>query len=262
MMALADCFFVAICAVLGACLASFADAVAQRTVAGVSWWGMERSRCDSCGKELSAVSLIPVVSFLIQRGRCRDCGEPIPRRHIVTEAVGAVVGGALAARLGLTFEFAVSMTAAFFLMLNALTDYESGYIYDMFSLSMAAVGLLTRLPLGASSIADGLLGAACGFGLFAAVMILSRGGMGLGDAFFAGGMGAFLGWQLELLAVYVGLMAGGVGAVVLLIMKKVKFGRGDKIPLAPYLAVGGIVALSFGSDILRYIKTNYMYFSR
>ncbi|MCL1940471.1 MAG: prepilin peptidase [Synergistaceae bacterium] len=241
-------------AVIGACLASFINVVAERSISNRPWWGKERSSCKICKKYLTASELIPVLSFIFQRGRCRGCGNFIGMRYFIVEITGAVISGSLFARWGISPAFLAALTAAFFLFLNALTDYQEGYIFDIFSMGMLVPAFLFRLAGGAPALLNGLYGAAAGFCLFALIIIVSRGGMGWGDAFLMCGLGGFLGWELILIAFYIGIMVGGLGAAYLMIRGKVKWGKKQSIPLGPYLAFGGYLTLLYGPDILAYIN--------
>jgi leader peptidase (prepilin peptidase)/N-methyltransferase len=131
---------------LGSVLGSFLNVVARRTVAGESWWGKSRSRCDTCGTPLTSSELIPLLSWLVQRGRCRTCGAAIPRSYFYVELVCALIGALVTARWGQFLPESVSngkallplllaSTAAYSLYLNALTDLYSGYIFDLFALA-------------------------------------------------------------------------------------------------------------------------------
>ncbi|MCL2146947.1 MAG: prepilin peptidase [Synergistaceae bacterium] len=244
-------------AVIGAFLASFVNVVAERSVSGRSWWGKERSSCKKCGKILSTIELIPLISFIIQRGRCRGCGKFIGMRYFVTEIIGAAMSGLLLAKWNFSYAFAVSLTATFLLFISALTDYEEGYIYDIFSLGMLVPAFLFRLSGGIPSLLNGVYGAVLGFGIFALIILISRGGMGWGDAFLMSGIGGFVGWELVIVAFYIGLMAGGLGVVYLMCRGKVKWGKKQTMPLGPYLAIGGYIALLYGLDILAYLNTKF-----
>jgi len=178
-------------------------------------------------------------------------------RYFIVEIIGAVISGSLLARWDFSFTFFVALTAAFLLFLNALTDYEDGYIFDIFSLGMLIPAFLFRISGGIPSLLNGLYGAAAGFGIFALIIVVSRGGMGWGDAFLMCGLGAFIGWELILVTFYIGIMAGGLGIVYLMCRGKVKWGKKQSIPLGPYLAIGGFFALLYGVDILAYINKNY-----
>jgi len=244
-------------AIIGACLASFVNVVAERSVAGRTWWGSERSSCKICNKTLSSSELIPILSFVFQRGRCRGCGSFIGFRYLIVEIIGATMGSLLLLRYEISLTFVITLTASFLLFINALTDYEDGYIYDFFSLGMLVPAFLFRLPGGIPSLLNGLYGAAAGFGVFAIIIVITRGGMGWGDAFMMCGLGAFLGWELVLIAFYVGIMVGGIGVVYLMLRGKVKIGKKQTIPLGPYLAIGGVVTLLYGLDILTYLNDRF-----
>jgi leader peptidase (prepilin peptidase)/N-methyltransferase len=233
----------------GACAGSFINATAMRTVAGRKWWGMERSVCDNCGAPLKTADLIPIFSFIFLRGRCRQCHAPIAKRHFAVELLSAVLTGALFARWNISPALAVSLCVLWFSLFNSLTDIESGYIYDIWALALGAAGLLFRLFSGTQAVVEGLLGGALGFGTIAAIIILSRGGMGWGDAMLMLGIGAAVGWKYCALSLYSGFMVGGVIVVPLLIIKKLK--RKDAIPLGPFLAAGSIIVLFAGDVFLR-----------
>ena len=94
-------------AIFGACMGSFLNVVAARTVEERPWWGGERSICDSCGRKLTALELVPVVSWFALSGGCKSCGAKIPLRYLIVELGGAAIGGLIAWRWG------ISLTAAF-----------------------------------------------------------------------------------------------------------------------------------------------------
>ncbi len=234
--------------ILGAALGSFFNVVAGRSVSGKPWWGKERSHCPSCGHMLNWRDLFPLLSWILLGGRCRYCGEPISVRYLTVEILGAVIGGSLAARWGLALPLAFALPAAFGLLLNALTDLEEGYVFDIFPLVMGGCGLLLRLFGGKGAVIDGVLGALAGFSVIAVIILVSRGGMGWGDATLMAGTGSLLGWKFTLLALYLGFMLGGVIALGLLASGRVK--RKDALPLVPFLALGGFLTLLAGPEIL------------
>ena len=175
-------------------------------------------------------------------------------RYFIVEITGALIGGLLLARWDYSYTFIITLTAAFFLFVNALTDYEEGYIFDIFSMGMLVPAFLFRLTGGFQSLLDGVYGAAAGFSVFALIIIISRGGMGWGDAFMMCGLGGFIGWEMVLLAFYIAVMAGGLGVIYLMCRGKVKWGKKQSIPLGPYLALGGFITLLYGPDILTYLS--------
>ena len=256
-MSVLSIFHIVISAMLGASLGSFFNVVAHRTIKGLPWWGKERSVCESCCKELTFFELIPIVSWLVQRGRCRSCKARVSPRYILVEILGAAGAGLLAWRWGASWAYLLSMTGCFGLLVNSLTDYESGDVFDAFPLAMGICGLVIRIFGGGGALLDGLAGAATGGGIFVLIILVSRGGMGWGDVSFMAGFGAILGWKMTLLAFYSGIMAGGVGIAWLMLRGKVKWGRKDSVPLVPYLAVGGLFTLLYGPEIIHAIGMRF-----
>jgi prepilin signal peptidase PulO-like enzyme (type II secretory pathway) len=226
---------------LGACLGSFADAAAYRTVRDLKWWGGARSACEKCGNTIAARDLIPMISYIALRGECRNCGAKISKRHILTEITSALLAALFAVTFGPSYALVFSIVALFFLTFHSLTDLESGYIYDSWVAAMAAAGLLLRVAGGVPAVIDGLAGALLGFCSIYAIVIASGGGMGSGDATLAAGIGALFGWKLAIAALYGGFLAGGAYALPMLIAKKID--RKDAVPLGPFLAAGCAAAL-------------------
>ncbi|MDR1510453.1 MAG: A24 family peptidase [Synergistaceae bacterium] len=241
----------AVCAfIAGACAGSFINATAMRTVAEKKWWGAERSVCDSCGHVLESADLFPIASYIALGGKCRYCGSKIKPRHFAAEMISGAVTAALFLRWGIGAAFGVSLLVFWFALFNSLTDFESGYIYDVWAISPGAVGLLIRLFGGWHAVLDGILGGTLGFGFIALIILLSRGGMGWGDALLMLGIGACVGLKYCAFGLYIGFMVGGVVVVPLTIIKKLK--RKDAVPLGPFLAVGSVAALFVGNSLIRY----------
>lgn len=166
----------------------------------------------------------------------------------------AVVCALLAWRFDSPFQMFFSFAIFAFLLFHSLTDIENGHIYDLPVVMMAAAGLLFRLWGGVPAVVDGVLGAAVGWGLIYAVRVVSRGGMGTGDATLMLGAGALLGWQLTLLALYCGIIAGGVFVVTMLFMKKMRMH--DTIPLAPFLASGSLLSILAGEPVFTVLRSS------
>ncbi len=244
--------------VFGACIGSFLNAVAFRAVNGLKWWGNERSRCDHCKKILSWYELIPIISFLIQFGRCRNCHKKISPMHLYAELI------CMAGSIIIYYKFKFSTALIFGLIiffssvLNSLTDIYSGDVFDLFAYVPGILGLLLRVSGGLNAFLDGLTGMAVGFVIFALIILLSRGGMGWGDANFMAGAGGILGVRFILTAFYFGIMTGGIWAIILIMLGRVKFGRGDSIALVPFLSIGIFLTLIYGAGFLKYLGLIFM----
>ena len=235
---------------LGASFGSFACAAASRVETGAKWWGLERSRCDFCGAALAPRDLVPVLSFAALRGRCRFCGARIPRRCFAAELVCGALCSMFLWRFGASYSFLFSSASLPFLAFHTITDADTGYIYDSWAFAMAGAGLLLRLAGGFSAVLDGAAGAAAGFAFIYAIIFLSRGRMGTGDAVLTLGIGSFMGLKFTAAALYIGFMAGGAAALVLLAAKKVTCK--SAVPLGPFLCVGCAAAMLFGGKITEY----------
>jgi len=201
----------------GAVVGSFINAAAMRTVAEKKWWGFERSVCDECGRQLNFFDLIPIISYIVLQGRCRTCRNVIPPRHFISELTGGITGALSVWYWGIGTPMIFSFIALFFMLFHSLTDIESGYIYDSWAIAMAAISFLARLQGGLPALIDGAMGAALGFVFIYAIVLVSRGGMGVGDAMMMVGVGALMGWKLTILSLYLGFMTSGVIVIPLLI---------------------------------------------
>ena len=246
---------------LGACLGSFLNVAAHRTLQGRSWWGNERSVCESCGHVLSAFELIPIISWLLLRGKCRKCGAKISVRYILVEVVCCALAVIILSRWGISWAGLLVSIGTCGLVLNSLTDIESGEVLDVFAIVPGVIGLVIRFAGGKWAVLDGLEGAFAGWAVFAVIIFLSRGGMGWGDAVFMAGIGGILGLRFTFLAFYLGIMTGGIWAILLLLTGRVKWGRHDSLPLVPFLAVGCFAAMIYGPEIFGWLL-NRMGYSR
>jgi leader peptidase (prepilin peptidase)/N-methyltransferase len=208
--------------------------------------GSSRSECMSCGTQIAARDNIPLVSYVLLRGRCRHCKARIPARYPIVEGSTALLVVASVLRFGVTWE---ALLAAFFcvvLVVISAIDIEHRIVPNKLVLPAFGIVLVAHTALDPSP--EWLLGAlgASGF-LLAAALVYPR-GMGMGDVKLALLLGAMLGRL-----VVVGLMIGFVAALVPAAVLALRHGtraRKLAIPFAPFLAFGSIVALFVGDAIL------------
>jgi leader peptidase (prepilin peptidase)/N-methyltransferase len=214
-----------------------------------------RSQCPACGHRIGALQNIPVVSYLVLRGRCAACNAPISARYPTVELLTATLTVAAVVKFGAT---PAALAACVLLwMLTALTfiDVDTQLLPDNLTLPLLWAGLLANL-LGAVpevSLRDAVIGAIAGYLTLWVVywlfkLIRGKEGMGYGDFKLLAALGAWLGWKALPLII---LMASAVGAIIgigLVVFK----GRDHQVPLAfgPYLAVAGAIALFFGRQLI------------
>jgi leader peptidase (prepilin peptidase)/N-methyltransferase len=229
----------------GLALGSFLNVVAARVPLRRSLVS-PGSACMSCGEEIGWRDNIPLLSWLLLRGRCRHCSAAIPWRYPAVELVSALLVAGSVWKFGLHPE---ALVAAFFclaLVAVSATDVEHGIIPNRIVLPAAAIVLVAQTAIHFSpQWAIGAL-AASGF-LFAAALAAPR-GMGMGDVKLALLLGAMLGKYVSV-GMFVGLLSAMVPAVVLF----ARYGLGArkvKVPFGPFLAIGGIVALFAGHALL------------
>jgi leader peptidase (prepilin peptidase)/N-methyltransferase len=243
----------AIIFLLGLAVGSFLNVCIHRLPAGESVVG-PRSHCRACGGVLGPLDLIPVVSYLMLRGRCRRCGAPFSARYALVE----LATGALFAWCFFVFGPAPALIRALvltaFLVVVALIDYDHQLILDKVVAWLAAAGVIINLALVPSPAAmlplllDMLLGGLLGGGVILAIAVATRGGMGGGDIKFFAALGLWFGWQLTLLILFLAFVIGGVGGAALLLLRLK--GRRDLIPFGPFIAAGAFAALLYGPAVV------------
>jgi leader peptidase (prepilin peptidase) / N-methyltransferase len=207
-----------------------------------------RSACMSCGQELPWYDNVPVVSYVVLRGRCRSCGTRIGVRYLAVELVTALLVAGCFLRFGLTAEaFLASFFCAVLVALSAI-DFERRILPDRIVLPSFAIVLLAHLALEPDRAVEWVAGA-LGASLFLFLALLAYpAGMGMGDVKLALLLGAMLGK-----AVAVGLLIGCVAALVPAFVLLARHGMAARkmgIPFGPFLAFGAVVALFWGEQLL------------
>ncbi|MBI2868352.1 MAG: prepilin peptidase [Chloroflexi bacterium] len=236
-----------ILAFFGASLGSFLNVCIDRVPAGKSL-AYPPSRCDSCQRRLSVLDLVPVVSYLWLRGRCRYCGAAIPRRVLVIEAATGLLVPLLYLYYGLTVQFALLAYYGCLFLVIAVIDLEHRIVPNRIVYPAAVLALVLTFVPGQPGIIASLLGGAVGLGLMLLPVLISRGGMGLGDVKLAALSGLIIGPKMVLLAIFIAVVAGGLIAVFLVVTRLKS--RKEAIPFAPFLALGAVLALYRGADLL------------
>lgn len=229
----------------GLVIGSFLNVVASRVPIHKSI-GMSRSVCMSCDAQIRGYDNIPLISYLVLRGRCRDCEARIPLRYPLVELATALLVAASAARFGFTWEALLAAAFCVVLVVLAAIDFEHRIVPNRIVLPAAAVLLAAHTLVDPSP--EWALGALAAFALMFAVALINPGGMGMGDVKLCLLLGAMLGWNV-FVGLFVGFLAGAVPAIFLAI-RHGRAARKIAIPFAPFLAFGGVVALFFGDRIV------------
>jgi leader peptidase (prepilin peptidase)/N-methyltransferase len=225
--------------VLGAVIGSFLAAILVRWPQGRSV-AHGRSRCDGCGRRLGAWDLVPILSYLMVRGRCRHCGGTIDRRLLAIEAGAALIGLTAIAAHPLP---AAIFTALFgwWLFLLAALDVEHHWLPDRLTLSLLPAGIAVAAIGVGPPVEHRLIGAALGYAALALIgwgysRLRGREGLGGGDPKMFGAIGAWLGWPL-LPHVLLGAGLIGLAAVALMRLRGQSVAATDRLPLGTLMAL-------------------------
>ncbi|MBU0556844.1 MAG: A24 family peptidase [Alphaproteobacteria bacterium] len=208
-----------------------------------------RSVCDACGRTLGVVDLIPLLSGLLARGRCRRCGARIDPAHMIMELGAGLIGG-LAFWL-LPLPAAVLIALALWLLLAlAVLDARHFWLPDLLTLPLAALGLTLGDWLLPAPFWERMIGAAIGYlGLFLLAVsyrrLRGREGLGLGDAKLLGAIGAWLGWQLLPIVLLIASLGGLFWALSLRLRGHALDG-GTRLPFGTFLCLAAPVAAALG----------------
>jgi leader peptidase (prepilin peptidase)/N-methyltransferase len=236
---------------LGACFGSFANVVIYRMPKDESIV-RPRSHCQKCGKNVAWYDNIPMLSWLLLRGKCRHCGASFSFRYFIVEFLTASLFTLAYFYLGLTWNLVEALIFIFPLVCCTFIDFDHMILPDEFTLSGILIGLLGAWLNPQREFLDALLGVLMGGGFLWAMAYLyyiftKQDGMGGGDIKLLAWIGAVLGWK----AVPFVIMASAViGSVIgLILARKQKKGLKTMIPFGPYLALGAVLYLFGGQTI-------------
>lgn len=243
------------CAVLGLCVGSFLNVVIHRVPKRQSVV-RPRSHCPSCEAPVAELDNIPVLSWLLLRGRCRCCAAPIPLRYPLVELGTAALFAVAALRIGLDWALPAYLLFVAVLLVVAVIDLEHYIVPNriVFPTLLASLPLLAIAALLGGEwgrLATAVLGALAASNGLLLIHLLHPRGMGMGDVKLALVLGLFLGW-LDLahvaLGLFLGFLLGAVGGVLLIALRLRT--RRDPVPFAPFLAAGALLAVLAGDPIL------------
>jgi leader peptidase (prepilin peptidase)/N-methyltransferase len=220
----------------GAVVGSFVNVLIYRIPRKLNWV-TGRSACPECAVTLKLIDLIPIVSYIILRGKCRYCGAKIPFRYTIVEMLNGLLYLAAFHRYGLTLYSLGWYIAMPALIALAFIDAEHRIIPDRFNIALAVAGLIMTISGEEAELMSRVIGIFAISVPFLAIAMISKGSaMGGGDIKLVAASGLCLGWQMNIVAVFIGSLLGSVYGVALMIMGKAD--RKSQIPFGPWLAAG------------------------
>jgi leader peptidase (prepilin peptidase)/N-methyltransferase len=235
-----------------------------------------RSACPSCGKRVSAIENIPLMSWLYLRGRCSGCGTRISGRYPIVEALTGVISGYVAWRFGFSVATVAGLIFAWALIALTFIDLDTMYLPDDITLPLLWAGLLFNLICSMSpnlfeaqrnagwpvilpaekQLAYSVLGAIAGYLFLWSVywafkLVTGKEGMGFGDFKLLAAIGAWFGWVSLLPVILISSLVGAVVGIALILFRK--HAREKPIPFGPYLAAAGLIHLFWGRQLAAYL---------
>lgn len=212
-----------------------------------------RSRCPKCDTPIRVIDNIPVISWLLLRGKCHNCSNPISIRYPLIELLTAVMCLTVALVMGFNYFAIAALFFTFALICATFIDFDTMLLPDQLTLPLTWVGIaLSLLGWSPVSLQDSVIGAIAGYLCLWSVywlfkLLTGKEGMGYGDFKLLAALGAWMGWQalpiIVLLSSFVGLFFG------IIQLKMQKKGIDKSFPFGPYLAIAGWITLLWGNDI-------------
>jgi leader peptidase (prepilin peptidase)/N-methyltransferase len=238
-----------IAAALGGLLVgSFLNVVAHRLPRGESLI-RPRSRCPECGTQLRAIDNVPVISWLLLRGRCHHCGASISARYPAVELLTGALYIAVVASQDDAVRIVLGLLLVTVLVPITMIDLELRIIPNIITGPAALAAVVAIAALDTDFLPEALIAGAAGGGFFLVAAILYPRGMGMGDVKLAGMLGVYLGRAVAP-AIFIALIAGVVVGAAVIARKGAKEGRKTAVPFGPFLALGGVIAFFAGADLV------------
>ena len=210
------------------------------------------SACPSCGHQISAMENIPVISYLVLKGKCRACQANISLRYPLVELLTATLAGLVAWKFGYTTATVFALIFTFALIALTFIDADTQLLPDDITLPLLWLGLLFNLNAGFTDLHSAVIGAMAGYVSLWSIywlfkLVTGKEGMGYGDFKLLAAIGAWFGWQLLPAVILLSSISGAVIGIALILFSK--HGRENPMPFGPYLAIAGVAALFFGEQL-------------
>lgn len=237
--------------VLGLLLGSFANLLIYRLPLGKPW-GMVRSQCTKCEKEIAWYDNIPVFSWFILRGKCRKCGAPYSFRYVAVELLTGFLFALAYWYFGMSWTLLEALIFSWMLVVCSFIDFDHMILPDEFTLSGIVIGLIGAALNPERDFMDAFIGVLIGGGFlwfmaFVYYQLTKKDGLGGGDIKLLAWIGAILGWKAVPFVITTSAVIGSVVGIYFAVASKQ--GLKTAIPFGPYLALAALIYL-FGGQTL------------
>lgn len=242
--------------VMGLPLGSFFNVVAYRLPRDQKPWSPKRSYCPECGAAVRTRDNIPVLGWLMLRGRCRDCSGKISPRYPVFEALTGLLFAAAGLKFGLSRQLLPALLLISTLLVVANSDLDRRVIPNEVVVFALVAGVPAQLLAYPDQWLTWTLSAAIAFVVMFAVALAYPGGMGMGDVKLAAVLGLYLGRAVAP-AMLIAFAAGTLAGVAVMMRVGVRQGRKTAVAFGPFMAFGGVVALFWGEAIVQWYLDSF-----
>lgn len=210
------------------------------------------SHCVSCSHKLYPEDLVPVISYMMLKGKCRYCNEKISVRYPIIECLNAILYLFIYYKFGPTIVTLKYCTLISILIVISVIDYKTQNIYSVtisFGAVAASVFMIIQYILYGESCFDYILGGITGASVIGLIVFITK-GMGEGDIEIAGVCGLFIGYKLIILDIFLAIVTGGITGLIILGFKIKK--PEEKIAFGPFISAGAIAAILCGNEMIHY----------
>jgi leader peptidase (prepilin peptidase)/N-methyltransferase len=216
-----------------------------------------RSACPACGHRINALENVPIVSWLVLRGKCSACSARISVKYPLVEALAGLGAAYAAWRFGPTTTALAAMLFIWFTIALAFIDHETGLLPDSLTLPLVWIGVLVNLAGAFVPLPEAVVGAVAGYLSLWLVywgfkLLTGKEGMGYGDFKMNAAAGAFLGWKMLPLVILLSSVVGLAFGALQMFATRGKWDAGFRFHFGPYLALAGLIAMFWGEGIVRW----------
>ena len=236
--------------ILGLLLGSFFNVCIFRIPRGESI-AFPPSHCTNCNNKIKGYDLIPVISYILLKGKCRYCGEKISLRYPAVEIITAVLFYLVYLKYDLSFFTIKFIVLVSLLIVIGMIDFDTTDVYFSTTLTgiILGIGFIIAGYFLNLSVMEFILGGAAAGGFITVIILITR-GMGWGDAEICLMCGLFLGLKLSIVMLFLSFIIGGIAGIGLIALKIKK--RRDYIPFGPFIAISSVLTVFFGQYIINY----------
>jgi len=213
------------------------------------------SHCPECGEKIKWYDNIPIISYLILRGKCRNCGKKISVQYPLIELLTGILTAGVIWKYGISFVSLYFLILTYVLVVVSTIDLKTMLVPEKFCYFAMVAGILLSPFIPVISLKDSILGASFGAGIILFIIetyyiFTGKEGMGYGDASIMAIIGAFLGWEKVLLTIFFASLIGSVVGIALMVLK----GKNAKfaLPFGPFLSIGAYITILFGNEIIKW----------